>query len=140
MAEPIVLVVDDEEDIRDTLVEYLRRALDNVGVIAAEGAHDAIRYMDLGHVDLILSDHYMPDGLGTDVLKLARERNPRTARVLMTAFPEQEVLIQATNGAHVDHIFTKPFDPPEVARIVSDLLEQRGVYPERTKPGARVSQ
>ncbi len=139
MAEPIVLVVDDEEDIRETLVAYLRRALDNVGVIGAEGAHDAIRYMDLGHVDAIVCDHFMPDGLGTDVLKLARERSPRTARILITAFPEQEVLIQATNGAHVDHIFTKPFDPPEVARTISELLESRGVYPERRKSGAALS-
>ncbi len=131
--ERIVLVVDDEADIRDSLVQYLRRALDGVGVVPAEGAHDALHYMDLGHVDAILSDHFMPDGLGTDLLKIAAERSPRTVRLLMTAFPESEVLIQATNGAHVEHIFTKPLEPRDVAAVISQKLEANGNYAERRK-------
>lgn len=131
MARPIVLVVDDEQDIRETLVAYLRRALDGVAVLGAKGAQEATQMLRLSHVDLVLSDHYMPDGKGTEVLRFAHDHNPRTVRMLMTAFPEQDVLIKACNDAHVQQIFTKPLEPPELASVISQRLESSGCYPER---------
>lgn len=133
MARPIVLVVDDEDDIRESLTDYLRRALEGVGVVSAEGSHDAAQMLRLSHVDLVLTDHYMPDGNGTDLLRFTAEQNPKTVRMLMTAFPESKVLLEACNAAHVQHIFTKPLDPQGVAAAVSQALENSGIYPERRR-------
>ncbi len=133
MTRPIVLVVDDEEDIRESLTMYLRRALDGIGVVAADNAHDAIQMLRLGHVDLILTDHYMPAGNGTEILAYAAKHNASTGRFLMTAFPESDVLLEACNKAHVQHIFTKPLEPSEVAAAISKALEGGGRYPERRR-------
>ncbi len=133
MTRPIVLVVDDEEDIRESLTTYLRRALDGIGVVSAENAHDAIQMLRLGHVDLIITDHYMPAGNGTEILEYAAKNNPKTARFLMTAFPESEVLLEACNKAQVQHIFTKPLEPSEVAAAISAAVESGGRYPERRR-------
>lgn len=133
MTRPIVLVVDDEEDIRESLTTYLRRALEGVGVVAAENAHDAIQMLRLGHVDLILTDQFMPEGNGTEVLEYAWLNNPKTTRMLMTAFPESDVLLEACNKAHVQHIFTKPLEPRDVAAAISAALETADRYPERRR-------
>lgn len=123
MRRPLVLVVDDEEDIRETLTQYLRRALDGVGVVAVSNTRDAEQMLRLGHVDLLLTDHCMPGGNGSRLLRWARTEHPGTVRVLMTAFAEQDVLLEACNDAQVQHIFTKPLDPPDVAARVSAFLE-----------------
>lgn len=133
MRRPLVLVVDDDQDIRETLVSYLRRALEGVAVIGANGAKEAMQMLRLSHIDLVISDHYMPDGKGTDVLRFAHDYKPSVVRMLMTAFPEQDVLMKACNDAHVQQIFTKPLEPPHIAAAVSQRLEAAGCYPERPR-------
>lgn len=133
MDQPLVLVVDDEQDVRESLVDYLRRALEGVAVIGASGAMEAKQMLQLSHIDLVLTDHYMPDGKGTDLLAFAQENNPNCTRMLMTAFPESDVLIAACNAAHVDHIFTKPMEPVDVANTIMRSLEDTQVLRDRRK-------
>ncbi len=128
MTQPVVLVVEDEDDIREALVTYLRRGLDGVAVLGAGGVRDAKQMLRLGPVHLVLTDHFMPDGTGTEFLEHVREQHPKAVRMLMTAFPESDVLVEACNAAKVEHIFTKPLEPLEVATRVMQALEAGGAY------------
>lgn len=128
MSRPIVLVVDDEEDIRVSLAQYLRRCIPEIGVVAARNGREALQLLRLTHVDVILADHYMPEMGGQELLREAQELYPNASRILMTAFPETEVLMEAVNETGVDHFFSKPLDPPEVAAMVSACLEENGAF------------
>lgn len=122
-----LLVVDDNEDNRETLARRLRRRGFDVGV-AADGfkALDAIareRY------DLVLLDVQMPGMSGFDVLKQLRVDHPPTRLpvIIATARTEREDVVEALELGANDYV-TKPFDFPVVlARVETQLAHKRAV-------------
>jgi response regulator RpfG family c-di-GMP phosphodiesterase len=73
-------------------------------------------------IDLILSDYKMPGLNGIQFLEQARERLPDVPRILITAFPDLEVAIDAINQARVEAFLIKPLDPDQVVERVRQAL------------------
>jgi DNA-binding NtrC family response regulator len=114
-----VLVVDDEQLIRWSLVERLRE--EGHDVVEAATAAEAIERADLG-VDLVLLDYKLPDGDGLGVLKKLREIDPDTLVIMLTAHRGVEIVVEAMKAGAFDYA-TKPFDLDDVALRVSRALE-----------------
>ena len=114
-----VLVVDDEQLIRWSLVERLRE--EGHDVVEAATAAEAIERADLG-VDLVLLDYKLPDGDGLAVLKKLREIDPDTLVIMLTAHRGVEIVVEAMKAGAFDYA-TKPFDLDDVALRVSRALE-----------------
>jgi DNA-binding NtrC family response regulator len=119
MAARRVLVVDDEELIRWSLVERLRA--DGHEVVEAATAAEALGVAEHG-VDLVLLDYRLPDDDGVSVLRKLRDLDPDTIVVMLTAHKNVELVVEAMKGGAFDYA-TKPFDLDDVALRVTRALE-----------------
>src|SRR5262249_7431167 len=88
-----ILIVDDEILVRNFLAETLRRK--NFDVATAENGTKAINLLKDTSYDLVITDMKMPDLTGIDVLKKAKELNPSTVVVIVTAFGSIENAVEA---------------------------------------------
>lgn len=119
-----VLVVDDEEDIRQSVAQILESSLTDVDIVTAVDAEEALRCLEAGGIDLIITDFRMPGMDGLELLRRCSESRPDVPRILMTAFGDLDIAVQAINDAHVHSFFSKPFEPQEVIDTVWKVLDQ----------------
>jgi two-component system, probable response regulator PhcQ len=126
-----ILIVDDEPDILESLCDLFEAALDGVECRTASSGQAALDLLQKGGIDLILSDYKMPGMNGLQVLERARQMAPDVPRMIMTAFPDLDVAIEAINEARIETFFTKPLDPDKVVKGVASVLEHRKMQPRR---------
>jgi two-component system response regulator HydG len=124
---PSVLVVDDESGILDTLRILLRN--EGFEVTTAQGGKAGLEQIRTGIHDLILSDVRMPQVTGLDILNAAREQDPMTPVILMTAQASLQSAIQAVNSGAFYYI-QKPFSNDELVAILRRACEFRQVRVE----------
>jgi DNA-binding NtrC family response regulator len=136
MSTASILIVDDEELVRWSLRERLRR--DGHAISEAGTAAAAVEQVAAGGIDLVLLDLRLPDGDGLGVLRRVKELAPETLAIMMTAFSTVENAVEAMRlGAY--HYVNKPFNLDEVALVVEKALEtsrlRREVRTLRTSQG-----
>ena len=127
---PSVLVVDDESGILDTLRILLRN--EGFEVATAQGGKAGLEQIRAGTHDLILSDVRMPQVSGLDILNAAREQDPMTPVILMTAQASLQSAISAVNSGAFYYI-QKPFSNDELVAILRRACEYRAVKVENTQ-------
>jgi DNA-binding NtrC family response regulator len=124
---PSVLVVDDESGILDTLRILLRN--EGFEVTTAQGGKAGLEQIRSGAHDIILSDVRMPQVSGLDILNAAREQDPMTPVILMTAQASLQSAISAVNQGAFYYI-QKPFSNDELVAILRRACEFRAVRVE----------
>jgi DNA-binding NtrC family response regulator len=117
-----VLVIDDEEIIREALDALLTR--DGCVVRTAANAADGLARLADEEVDVVLLDLMLPDRNGLDVLDDIRRMDDKLPVVMITAFGTIDTAVRATKqGAF--HYFTKPFKNDDVLVVVRNAIERR---------------
>jgi DNA-binding NtrC family response regulator len=107
--ERIILVVDDEEHARTALALILER--EGYRVHLAEDGNQGLQALrQHPGIQLVISDHNMPDMTGVEFLKLARERHPEVVRIMLTGDPDPAVILRSVNDAEVYRFIRKPWD------------------------------
>ena len=127
---PSLLVVDDESGILDTLRILLRN--EGFEVTTAQGGKAGLEQIRSGTHDIILSDVRMPQVSGLDILNAAREQDPMTPVILMTAQASLQSAISAVNSGAFYYI-QKPFSNDELVAILRRACEYRAVKVENTQ-------
>lgn len=116
-----ILVVDDEENLRNLLTKILRDTGSTVET-AADGEEGLAKFK-AGHFDLVLLDLKLPKLDGMSVLRAIMEHNPDALVIIITAFSTIDTAIQAIKlGAY--HYVGKPFRPEELMIVVNQALER----------------
>jgi DNA-binding response OmpR family regulator len=121
---PIVLVADDEEDIRALVAFRLQRAGYEV-ITAADGA-EALTLATTRLPDLIVLDMMMPKATGLEVTRSLREQDEtKDIPVILLTARAQEADVARGFEAGVDDYVKKPFSPQDLQLRVQALLERR---------------
>src|SRR5262245_51128707 len=120
--QPHILVADDEKSIRLMLETGL--TLNGFRVTSVRTGREAREAASGGTFDAVLSDIYMPDGGGLELVDSLRTANPNLPIVLMTAQGSVEVAVEAVQRGASDFI-GKPFDVSAVVELLRRLLEAR---------------
>src|SRR5436853_2346926 len=132
-----VLIVDDEEVLRDVLEVVLRR--EGFDVVLASSGEEALNVLDTEDVDLMILDVMLPGISGIDTLRAVRISNPNLPVVVITAFSSIDGAIEAMkHGAF--HYIPKPFKNEEVILTVNKALEQRRLSRENERLKAELSE
>jgi len=125
-AAPVLLIVDDEEQILNALRRCLRR--EGFGILTAQTPHEARKWLLEREVRVVLSDHKMPNSSGLEILAMARELRPRTARLLISGWPEQ-VPADRLASLGVRALLPKPWDDHELKAALRSALEAGSAGP-----------
>lgn len=123
---PLVLVADDEEDIRALVAFRLQRAGYDV-ITAADGA-TALTLATTRLPDLIVLDMMMPKATGLEVTRSLREQDStKDIPVILLTARAQEADVASGFAAGADDYVKKPFSPMDLQLRVQALLERRPI-------------
>ena len=126
-ARPLVLIADDEPDIR----RFLRMQLENVDVIEASDGAEALELTRLRRPQLALLDHMMPEMDGVEVCKRIRENHSTrgVAVIILTARADEQTKLSALQAGANDFL-TKPFSTAELALRLENQIAMARVRRE----------
>jgi two-component system response regulator HydG len=133
----IVLVVDDEASIVESLAKIFRR--EGLNVLAATDGNTALDLLRKHRVGVLLTDLMMPQTSGMDLLRAAKTIAPETEVVLMTAYGTVETAVDAMKEGAYDFV-TKPLKRAHVVRIVRNALEKQSLLVENRSLKAQLAE
>lgn len=102
-----LLIVEDDQSVRTTMVTCLE--LEGYAVEAVSSTHEAIDRLERQSYPIVISDIYLDERTGIDVLRTARRQNPDCAVILMTGRGSMETVMAATEGGAFEYL-AKPFE------------------------------
>ncbi len=115
-----ILVIDDEQSIRDTLELFLRKKGHTV-VKASHGKEGLARFEELCP-DVVILDIRLPDGNGLEILQQMRQQNCLSKVIMITAFQDMETTVQAMKYGAFDYV-QKPLDIKVIEKTVERALQ-----------------
>ncbi len=119
---PNILVIDDDEPIRDACRQTLSK--DGCHVEVATDGNEGLRRLKKESYDLILLDIKMPGLSGVEVLEKLKDIDPEAIVVMITGYPSVDSAVQAMKLGAYDYI-PKPFTPDELRIVVRRALEKQ---------------
>lgn len=125
-----ILVVDDEELMLEVCADSLAKLTDT-DIILERESRRAVDRLKAESWDLLITDIRMPGLGGVDLLRLARERDPDLAVLMMTAFPSVDTAVESMKLGAADYI-VKPFLPDDLMLAAQRLLQAKQLRAENT--------
>jgi DNA-binding NtrC family response regulator len=135
IAQPTVLVVDDEADLRQLIAESLTQ--DGFAVAQAADAAQAQERLKAFAYDALVVDLRLPDADGMDVLDAALSRYPDILAVMVTGFGGVTEAVSAIKRGASDFLI-KPFQIAQLSRVLSTGMEQRRLRLENAELRAQL--
>lgn len=141
MSKPAIITVDDDPMVSSAIARDLRsRYGGDYRIVRTTTGADALTVLAQlalrdQPVALILADQRMPEMTGIQLLERAREQAPTAKSLLLTAYADTTVAIQAINDIGLDYYLLKPWDPPEdrLYPVLDDLLaDWHRAHPDHT--------
>ena len=121
MKKESILVVEDEEIMRESLVDWFTS--EDHKVDAAGDGDKALEAFDLKDYDVMIVDLKLPGRDGLSVLSEVRVKNPKTKVIIVTAYPSVDTAVEAMRRGAVDYL-AKPF---ELDRLETSIIKARDV-------------
>jgi DNA-binding NtrC family response regulator len=116
------LIVDDDQEVRDTLISVLKD--EGYLVETAENGKKAIRICEKVPFDVALIDIELPDIKGTELLRVLNEKQPKMVKIIITGHPSIENAAKSVNEK-ADGYILKPFNVPELLAMIKKLIEEK---------------
>jgi len=128
MKKPVIVCIDDEPDVLNSLKIELKKAIGDRCIIeTAEGGADALELLadlqaDEYEIALVLSDYIMPDIKGDELLRRIHERSPDTLTIMLTGQADLEALGNAIKYAKLYRYIPKPWQNEDLKLTVVEAI------------------
>lgn len=124
---PVLYVDDEPENLRIFELTFRRE----FGIHTATSGEEGLRILNTQPVAIVLSDHRMPGMTGTEFLARAAEVDPKTVRIMVTAYGDAETLQDAINQGSIYRYIPKPWRPDDVRATLLRAIEAYALDRER---------
>lgn len=125
-----ILIIDDEQDIRESLLELL--SLEGYATASASTAEAGLKKMDERVFDLVLLDITLPDRNGLELLKMIKRDNADTGVIMITAFDSSQLAFQASREGAESYV-TKPWDNDKLLLEIRNTLTKSKLQVENVQ-------
>ena len=117
-----ILIVDDEPDV----LAFVKETLTAKGYICktAVDSKDALRKLRLDAFHLLITDVRLPDGSGINIIKIAREKHPYVAAIVITGYASIEGIKEAMDLGVMDYL-PKPFSIDDLLLSVESVIKKQ---------------
>ncbi len=132
-----ILVVDDEQDNLDAFRFNFRKTFD---ILVASGGAEALQILEGKEVAVVVTDQRMPKMTGVELLREVRSRQPDAVGIILTAFTDVDVLVEAINLGQVYRYITKPWDAKEVRGVLQYAIERFHLHRENRRLAAQLAE
>src|SRR5687767_4465808 len=132
-----ILLVDDEQDNLDAFRFNFRKTFD---ILTATSGPEALTILENKDVAVVVTDQRMPKMTGVELLREVRQRQPDSVGIILTAFTDVDVLIEAINLGQVYRYITKPWDAKEVRGVLQYAIERFHLQRENKKLAAQLAE
>ena len=122
-----ILLVDDEQPIREALLLLLKNA--DYRISGCGSGQEAIQHLKNEQFDIVVTDLFLPDITGIDILKKAKELSPAIEVILITGHASAETAVRAMKEGAFDYI-TKPLNIEELRLIITKAIEKQQILSE----------
>jgi DNA-binding NtrC family response regulator len=136
-ANPSILIVDDEQVVRDSLSKWFKE--DGFNVSSAAGAAEALQQLQGQKWDILLLDIKMPGMDGMELQQRIKEIDPTATIIFITAHATVDTAVKALKEGAFDYV-TKPVDPDYLSHLVTNALKQRSLINENLKLKEQISE
>ena len=116
-----ILVVDDERDNLDAFRFNFHKMFT---LHLANGGDEALEIAKANDIAVVLTDQRMPRMTGLELLRAIRDVRPEAVGIIMTAFTDVDVLVQAINLGHIYRYVTKPWDREELRGTLRHAMQR----------------
>jgi eukaryotic-like serine/threonine-protein kinase len=117
---PCILFLDDEERILGALSALFRLKYDVL--VCTEGVQ-ALELVKTRQPNVIVSDQRMPNMLGIDFLRQAREIDPSSVRILLTGYSDLAAIVGSINDGEVFRFVNKPWSNQEIKNTIAEAVD-----------------
>lgn len=123
-----ILLVDDEPNV----LKSLRRIFvdENYHILTATSGKDALKQLEQHSIQLIISDHRMPELTGSELLREIKQRWPDVIRIMLTGYADVQSVMGAVKNGAVYKFITKPWNDDDLRLTVSLALQQYDLLQE----------
>ncbi|HLO50533.1 MAG TPA: response regulator [Kamptonema sp.] len=129
MKKPVIICVDDEPTILESLKIELKKALaEEFTIETAEGGEDALELLvelieeEECEVPLVISDYFMPDIKGDELLKRIHSISPKTLKILLTGQADLQAVSNAIKYAQLYRYIAKPWQQSDLILTVREAI------------------
>ncbi len=123
LEQPLVLIVDDDRELCETLWDLFRE--NGLRVYLAHDVEPAIKHLELRGFNVVLIDLKLPKGSGVEVLHSVRQQHPEPRTVVITGYrDEADSSITRALDEGADAVCYKPFNVPELLDLTSRLAKR----------------
>ena len=126
---PILYVDDEPENLRIFELTFRRE----FSILTAPSADAGLEIINSRPVALVLSDHRMPGMTGVEFLSRVRELDPKTIRMLVTAYGDVATLTEAINSGSIYRFVPKPWSPDELRVNLRRAIEAYALERDKTQ-------
>ncbi|HDP54375.1 MAG TPA: sigma-54-dependent Fis family transcriptional regulator [Bacteroidetes bacterium] len=117
-----ILVVDDDSSFCIMLKTFLSKKGHDVD--EAFSVNEALRVLNGGSYDIILTDYRLPDGSGLDILTQVKAISPNSGVIIMTGYADIRMAVKTIKLGAFDYV-AKPINPDEILLTIQNLLSQK---------------
>jgi len=125
-----ILIIDDEQEIRESLEQIL--GVEGYRLASAATAEEGLKKMDEGVFDLVLLDINLPDRNGLELLKILRRDSPDAGVIMITAYDSSQMAFQASKEGAESYI-TKPWDNDKLLLEIRNALDKSRLQVENVQ-------